>query len=196
MNWSVPAAIKWIRALEQFDLQFVEQPVPDFDLAGMAQVRRAVATPIAADESCTSVRSAIELIKADACDVFVVYPVRGGRADARERRSPRSRPRRASGARSAAGPSSASRPRPTRISRRRRRTSPFANDTHYPLQLERRPRRAGRDRGRRHRPYHGEPGLGVTLDPEAVATLSALELRESPFYDDIRGDAPSVGQIL
>ncbi len=38
MNWSVPAAIKWIRALEQFDLQFVEQPVPDFDLAGMAQV--------------------------------------------------------------------------------------------------------------------------------------------------------------
>ena len=34
MNWSVPAAIKWIRALEQFDLQYVEQPVPDFDLAG------------------------------------------------------------------------------------------------------------------------------------------------------------------
>jgi len=67
MNWSVPAAIKWIRALEQYDLQFVEQPVPDFDLAGMAQVRRAVATPIAADESCTSVRSAVELIKADAC---------------------------------------------------------------------------------------------------------------------------------
>ena len=51
MNWSVPAAIKWIRALEQFDLQYVEQPVPDFDLAGMAQVRRAVSTPIAADEA-------------------------------------------------------------------------------------------------------------------------------------------------
>ena len=40
MIWSVPAAIKWIRALEQFDLQYVEQPVPDFDVAGMAQVRR------------------------------------------------------------------------------------------------------------------------------------------------------------
>ena len=44
----------------------------------MAQVRRAVATPIAADESCTSVRSALELIKAEACDVFVVYPSEAG----------------------------------------------------------------------------------------------------------------------
>ena len=35
-----PAAIKWINGLEKFDLQYVEQPVPDFDLAGMAQVRR------------------------------------------------------------------------------------------------------------------------------------------------------------
>jgi len=78
MNWSVPAAIRWIRALEQFDLQYVEQPVPDFDLEGMAQVRRAVSVPIAADEGCTSVRSALELIKAEACDVFVVYPSEAG----------------------------------------------------------------------------------------------------------------------
>ena len=90
MNWSVPAAIKWIRALEQFDLQYVEQPVPDFDLEGMAQVRRAVATPIAADEACTSVRSALELIKAEACDVFVVYPSEaGGLTRARADRRPR-----------------------------------------------------------------------------------------------------------
>ena len=51
MIWSVPAAIKWIRGLERFDLQYVEQPVPDFDLQGLAQVRRAVAVPIAADEA-------------------------------------------------------------------------------------------------------------------------------------------------
>ena len=40
------------------------------------------------------------------------------------------------------------------------------------------------------------PGLGVSLDSNAVAELAALELRESPFYDDIEGEAPSVGQIL
>ena len=38
----------------------------------MAQVRRAVSTPIAADEGCTDIRSALALIKAEACDVFVV----------------------------------------------------------------------------------------------------------------------------
>jgi L-alanine-DL-glutamate epimerase-like enolase superfamily enzyme len=71
----------------------------------------------------------------------------------------------------------------------------FANDTHYPLQLN----------DVLDEPIAiqtgsigiaGEPGLGVSLDPDAVTTLAALELRESPFYDDIRGDAPSVGQIL
>ena len=41
-----------------------------------------------------------------------------------------------------------------------------------------------------------DPGLGIALDPENVAHLAGLELRESPFYDDIKGDAPSVGQIL
>jgi hypothetical protein len=41
-----------------------------------------------------------------------------------------------------------------------------------------------------------DPGLGVTLDPARVAELARLELRESPFYDDIKGDAPRVGQIL
>ena len=56
---------------------------------------------------------------------------------------------------------------------------PFANDTHYPLQLE--------DVLDEPVAIEGggiaitaEPGLGVTLDPERVATLSALELRESP----------------
>ena len=68
MSWSVPAAIRWIRGLEQFDLQYVEQPVLDFDVQGLAQVRRSVSVPIAADEACTDVRSALELIQADACD--------------------------------------------------------------------------------------------------------------------------------
>ena len=194
MNWSVPAAIKWIRALEQYDLQYVEQPVPDFDLAGMAQVRRAVATPIAADESCTTVRSAVELIKADACDVFVVYPSEAGGL---------TRALQIGALAAAAGKwcaigSWAELGVATTANAHLAAASPnfaFANDTHYPLQLEDvldEPvaiedggiEITGRARPRRH------------ARPEQVATLSALELRESPFYDDIRGDAPRVGQIL
>jgi L-alanine-DL-glutamate epimerase-like enolase superfamily enzyme len=194
MNWSVPAAVKWIRALERFDLQYVEQPVPDFDLAGMAQVRRAVATPIAADESCTTLRSALELIKADACDVFVVYPSEAGgltRAAQIGALAAAAGKWCAIGSWAELGVATTANAHLVAASS----AFPFASDTHYPLQLNdvlEEP--VAIEDGRIA--VTGEPGLGVTLDPEAVATLSALELRESPFYDDIRGDAPGVGQIL
>ena len=41
-------------------------------------MRRSVSVPIAADEACTDLRSVLELIKADACDVLVVYPSEAG----------------------------------------------------------------------------------------------------------------------
>jgi L-alanine-DL-glutamate epimerase-like enolase superfamily enzyme len=194
MNWSVPAAIKWIKALERYDIQFVEQPVPDFDLAGMAQVRRAVQTPIAADESCTSVRSAVELIKADACDVFVVYPSEAGgltRALQIGALAQAAGKWCAIGSWAELGVATTANAHLVAAST----AFPFANDTHYPLQLhdvlvDPVEIRAG------HITVSHEPGLGLSLDAESMATLSALELRESPFYDDIQGSAPSVGQIL
>src|SRR4029079_3713618 len=47
--WDVPEAIALIRAAEPYQLELVEQPVAADDLAGMAQVRASVHTPIAAD---------------------------------------------------------------------------------------------------------------------------------------------------
>jgi L-Ala-D/L-Glu epimerase / N-acetyl-D-glutamate racemase len=194
MNWSVPAAIKWIKALEQFDLQFTEQPVPDFDLEGMATVRRRVSSPIAADESCTTLRSALELIKAEACDVFVVYPSEaGGLTRAAQIASLAA----AAGKWCAIGSWAELGVATTANVHLAASSSnfPFANDTHYPLQradvltdpVEIADGRIGVSR---------EPGLGITLDPARIAELARLELRESPFYDDIKGDAPRVGQIL
>lgn len=194
MNWSVPAAIKWIRGLERFDLQYVEQPVPDFDVQGLAQVRRSVAVPIAADEACTDVRSALELIKADACDVFVVYPSEAGGL---------SRARQIAALAEAAGKwcaigSWAELGVATMANAHLVASCPnfvFASDTHYPLQehdvlaepIEMRdglvevPRAAG---------------LGIELDPGALERLANFQVRESVFYDDIHGEAPRVGQIL
>jgi len=194
MNWSVPAAIKWIKALEQFELQFTEQPVPDFDLEGMATVRRAVSSPIAADEACTNVRSALALIKADACDVFVVYPSEAGGLT---RASQIASLAAAAGKWCAVGSWAELGIATTANVHLAAASSnfPFANDTHYPLQradvladpVEIADGKVGVSR---------EPGLGITLDPSRVAELARLELRESPFYDDIKGDAPRVGQIL
>jgi len=194
MNWSVPAAIKWIKALEQFELQFTEQPVPDFDLEGMATVRRAVSSPIAADEACTNVRSALALIKAEACDVFVVYPSEAGGLT---RASQIASLAAAAGKWCAVGSWSELGIATTANVHLAAASSnfPFANDTHYPFQradvladpVEIADGKVGVSR---------EPGLGITLDPSRVAELARLELRESPFYDDIKGDAPRVGQIL
>ncbi len=194
MIWSVPAAIRWIKGLEHFDLQYVEQPVPDFDVQGLAQVRRAVSVPIAADEACTDVRSALELLKQDACDVFVVYPSEAGGlrrahqigalADAVGKWC-------VIGSWAELGVATAGNIHVVSSSS----NFPFASDTHYPLQefdvlaepfemtdgLVEVPR---------------SPGLGVELDPEAVERLANFQVRESVFYDDIRGEAPRVGQIL
>jgi L-alanine-DL-glutamate epimerase-like enolase superfamily enzyme len=194
MNWSVPAAIKWIKALERYDLQYVEQPGPDFDLAGMAQVRRAVQTPIAADESCTSVRSALELIKADACDVFVVYPSEAGgltRALQIGALAQAAGKWCAIGSWAELGVATTANAHVAAAST----AFPFANDTHYPLQLDDVLVDPVRIANGQINLSH-DPGLGVALDAAGMATLAALELRESPFYDDIQGAAPSVGQIL
>ena len=194
MSWSVPAAVKWIRTLERFDLQYVEQPVPDFDIAGLAQVRRSVACPIAADEACTTMRSALELIKADACDVFVVYPSEAGGLT---RAAQIAAVAAAAGKWCAIG-SWAELGVATTANAHLAAAStnfPFANDTHYQLQQDDVLVSPVEIEDGAITVSH-QPGLGVSLDAERVTQLAGVELRESPFYDDIKGDAPRVGQIF
>jgi L-alanine-DL-glutamate epimerase-like enolase superfamily enzyme len=194
MIWSVPAAIKWIRGLERFDLQYVEQPVLDFDVQGLAQVRRSVSVPIAADEACTDLRSALELIKADACDVLVVYPSEaGGLTKARQIGALADAAGKwcTIGSWAELGVATAGNLHVVAASA----NFPFASDTHYPLQefdvlgerLEMSDGLVEVPRG---------PGLGVVLDAAEVERLANFEVRESVFYDDINGEAPRVGQIL
>lgn len=52
--WTVPEAIEKIRAIEPFGIEFIEQPIPPGDIAGLREVRRAVALPILVDESVTT----------------------------------------------------------------------------------------------------------------------------------------------
>lgn len=52
--WTPDEAIERIQALSEFNLEFVEQPVPAHDLDGMGRVRNAVDLPIIADESCVT----------------------------------------------------------------------------------------------------------------------------------------------
>lgn len=76
--WSVPTAIRAINEMAEYGLQLVEQPVPYYDIDGMAAVSRAVPVPITADEACTTFDSALKLIEKGAVSAFTVYPSEAG----------------------------------------------------------------------------------------------------------------------
>jgi O-succinylbenzoate synthase len=76
--WDLATAEDRIESIARFDLEYVEQPLAPGDTEAMAELRRRVRVPLAADESVESVRAARELIDADAVDALVVKSVRVG----------------------------------------------------------------------------------------------------------------------
>ncbi|MDE0204755.1 MAG: o-succinylbenzoate synthase [Candidatus Tectomicrobia bacterium] len=83
--WDETTAVATLRALEGYDLEFVEQPVACGNLPMMRRVRQAVNTPIAADEDVTSPEQAARLLRAGAAQILVIKPmVVGGLRLARE----------------------------------------------------------------------------------------------------------------
>jgi L-alanine-DL-glutamate epimerase-like enolase superfamily enzyme len=77
-GWDEVEAVRIIRSAERFDLDLVGQPVDVRDLGGMARVRRAVAVPVAADESAGDARRTEQVIALGAADVLVVKPMLAG----------------------------------------------------------------------------------------------------------------------
>ncbi len=81
--WTVDEAVHTIRAIEAHDLEFVEQPCRR--LRDLAEVRRRVSTPIAADESVSTMRDLRRALELEACDVLnVKLAGAGGFGPARE----------------------------------------------------------------------------------------------------------------
>jgi len=83
--WSPERAIAALRQLEQFNLEFIEQPVAATDLSGMAAVREAIAIPVAADEAVKTIEDAQAVIDARAADVLIVKPSKAGGIRAAQR---------------------------------------------------------------------------------------------------------------
>ncbi|CAN5407439.1 o-succinylbenzoate synthase [soil metagenome] len=70
--------------LDPFDLLLIEQPLPEDDLYGHADLARLITTPVCLDESITSARSAAAAIRLGACQVVNIKPGRvGGYLEAR-----------------------------------------------------------------------------------------------------------------
>lgn len=83
--WRSKRAIRTLKEMERYDLDFVEQPVPWWDLDGMASVAKAIDTPLMADESLFTPHDAVEIIKRHAADVFSLKVTKcGGLLDSRK----------------------------------------------------------------------------------------------------------------
>jgi o-succinylbenzoate synthase len=73
-GWSFEQAKTILRACEAFDIQYVEQPLPRHDIAGMDRLRSEAALPIAVDEAVTDLESARLLMRAGVADILIVKP--------------------------------------------------------------------------------------------------------------------------
>lgn len=85
-GWTAREAVRIIRGVEDADLgiEFVEQPVPGWDLDGLAWVSQRVDTPIMADESAFGIRDLTEVIRRGAADLVNVKLAKcGGLSPAR-----------------------------------------------------------------------------------------------------------------
>ncbi|HEY2689167.1 MAG TPA: o-succinylbenzoate synthase [Streptosporangiaceae bacterium] len=78
------AEARQLAALDPFDLLLIEQPLPEDDVRGHAELARMLRTPICLDESITSARAAADAIALGACRIVNIKPGRvGGYLEAR-----------------------------------------------------------------------------------------------------------------
>ena len=67
--WNTIGTLKIMRAVEDCNLQLLEQPIPNWDLKGMAHIRKNINIPLMADESIWTPSDVIKLHDYEAADL-------------------------------------------------------------------------------------------------------------------------------
>ncbi len=78
-GWMYHQALHVLRRAAAYDLFLAEQPVPWWDIDGLARLRRKVEVPIFADESAAELGQVLQIIEREAADgFFLKIPKAGG----------------------------------------------------------------------------------------------------------------------
>ncbi len=77
-GWDVTTAIQTLKAIEQYDIEFCEEPVANWDNKGLKRVRDNSLIPIMADESLFDHHDAFHLADMGACDFFNIKLAKSG----------------------------------------------------------------------------------------------------------------------
>jgi L-Ala-D/L-Glu epimerase len=77
-------AIRVIKAMEPFGIEWVEQPVDAWDLDGLRRVREAIDTPLIVDEAVNTAHDMLQVVRLGAADAVHIKPtIKGGLTGAR-----------------------------------------------------------------------------------------------------------------
>ncbi len=78
-SWHYYQALMVLRKMEKYNLSMVEQPVPWWDIDGMARLRAKIGIPVFADESAQELSHLMDIIHKNAADgFFIKIPKAGG----------------------------------------------------------------------------------------------------------------------
>lgn len=77
-GWDLPEATRFLEAAAVHDIQMVEQPLPAWDLAGHAALRRRLPIPVMLDEGVHTASDALRAIEAGAADYVNIKLIKTG----------------------------------------------------------------------------------------------------------------------
>lgn len=77
-GWDYPSAAANLDSMADLDLQYSEQPLPAWDIAGLARLRDRARLPICVDESLFTDKDALKLVHAGAADYFNIKLMKAG----------------------------------------------------------------------------------------------------------------------
>ena len=73
-SWTIPQALRNLRAMGEYDIDFVEQPVRDHPVGQLAELRARIDIPVCANEGLWSEAEAYARIRARQADVYCFSP--------------------------------------------------------------------------------------------------------------------------
>ena len=76
--FDLPRAIRFCKEMEEFNIDYIEQPIQASELVDLAELCYHTTIPIAVDESLTDFHSAEKIIEEQAAHVFIIKPMVSG----------------------------------------------------------------------------------------------------------------------
>jgi muconate cycloisomerase len=77
-RWDLATSLRWLPRLAEAGVDLVEQPVPGNEVEWLAEINAALPVPVMADESLRTPTDALRLVKLRAADVFSLKTTKSG----------------------------------------------------------------------------------------------------------------------